>query len=112
MTDIATATRAREPLELNAECKRGLEAIAYHYNVTLDEMRSKALRFKQHCNARLDAYRYLRDVHGWQTTRIGAFFNRDHSTIVLAMQTEDQRIARRLRSKQPERRLIKAVGER
>lgn len=93
-----TLTRASARAQ-DDDYKIGLTAIARSHGLSLEEVRSK-MRFKAFVAARLECYRYLQG-RGWSTTRIGVFFNRDHSTVVQAVASDERRaeIAERVRKK-------------
>jgi len=89
---FGTLTRADARASLQLEWQRGLEEIARKHRLTLTELRSPR-RFKPHAEARRECYLYLQ-ARDWSTTRIGKLFNRDHTTIVVALASEDRRKAK------------------
>lgn len=70
---------------LSPETRAELEAIAGEYGHTLEILQRVKCNFKTVSAARRQCYAYLRYVREWSTPQIGALFNRDHSTIVVAM---------------------------
>lgn len=89
---------------------QGLNAIARAHGVTLQQIRGKR-RFKTFVAARLECYRYLQ-ARGWSTTRIGAYFHRDHSSVVQAVASEERRaeIARYAKARHEHYAKIRTAG--
>lgn len=95
---------------MNADTRKELESIARRHDTRLVELFSK-LTFRKLCEARRECYRFLHRERGWSTTQIGRLFNRDHSTIVWALDNRGTVEAKKARRKERYRR-IKAAGER
>ena len=88
--DKCTATRARAPFKFEWEIE--LELIAQKHSVPLAALREKG-RSKLLVAARKDCYRYLRDQREWSLPQIGKYFNRDHSTIIHSLRSDEDREA-------------------
>lgn len=66
-----------------------LDAVAEKHGFTLESLRLPH-RTTRAVEARADCYRYLR-TQGWSTPEIGALFNRDHTTVVWALDETGRR---------------------
>jgi len=107
----ATVTRASARAQ-DDDYKTGLTAIARAHGLSFEDVRSKR-RFKAFVAARLECYRYLQ-ARGWSTTRIGAYFHRDHSSVVQAVASAERRaeIAKYAKGRHVRYAAIRAAGER
>lgn len=74
---------------LSTRQRRDLGAIAASHGLYLERLQTKS-RTRRFCDARADCYRYLRK-EGWSTPQIGALFNRDHTTVVWALDETGRR---------------------
>ena len=71
--------------------------IAARHGVTVEQMLS-ALRFHHLVQARLELYRTLRRW-GWSLPAIGSFARRNHTTILAALRTPEEKAIRALAAK-------------
>lgn len=83
-----TATRAGETFKFDWESE--LELIAEKYSVPLSALRGKG-KLRVLREARAECYRFLRDQRGWSLPKVGKYFNRDHSTIMHSLLSEEER---------------------
>ncbi|WP_135210382.1 helix-turn-helix domain-containing protein [Vitreimonas flagellata] len=67
----------------NDSARQALRAIEREFGVSLEEMKS-ASRRRHIVRARWAAFRVLR-MRGWSTPKIGALFNRDHTSVLYAL---------------------------
>lgn len=68
--------------------KNRLKAIARSHGFDIHDLRVPCCR-DPHCLARLECYRFLRG-RNWSLPSIGAYFNRDHTTILYALTHADR----------------------
>lgn len=76
---------------LSTRWREALHAIADRHGLPFEELQGKQ-RFKPHVEARRECYRYLQ-AEGWSTPEIGGLFNRDHTTVVIALLDSAERRA-------------------
>ena len=67
-----------------ANAKRLVAAVAAEHGVTVNDIMGEC-RTKGIVEARWEAMRAVKKETGWSTTRIGAFFHRDHTTVMHAL---------------------------
>ena len=60
--------------------------VAEHHGVTLEDIKS-ARGSLETARARQEAYVALLELLGWSTTKVGRFFDKDHSTVVVGRQS-------------------------
>lgn len=94
LPDSQTLTPARAGVSSPRDLiNQALTAIARKHGITLEKLKSKS-RLAACVEARRDAYRMLHAApYNWSTPRIGAYFGRDHSTVVYAIAPEERREA-------------------
>lgn len=107
MTNTEHATRAHASFKFDWEIE--LELIAQQHSVPLSALRANG-RSKLLVAARKDCYRYLRDQRGWSLPQIGKYFNRDHSTIIHSLRSEEDH-AEALRAMRLRKRVAKQWGD-
>lgn len=90
------------------ETRAALEAIAAEHGLTLDQLISPN-KFRRYVAARRECYRYLHEVRGWSTPQIGKLFRRNHSTIVVALDSHGRAEERRAAKREYAR--VRAAGE-
>jgi chromosomal replication initiation ATPase DnaA len=81
---------------LSERWNRDLEVIASLHGFTLKRLINEG-KFGKLCVARKDCYAYLRE-QGWSYPEIGGLFNRDHTTVLYALEPEERQRAKNERA--------------
>lgn len=63
-----------------------IKKITQYYEVTLPQLRAKD-RKREIVLARMICMCSLKQEHGWTLKKVGDYFNRDHTTVIHAIQT-------------------------
>lgn len=90
-------SQLRRPL--SERWRHDLEALAHLHGFTLERLQRRDGRFAPMIEARRACFAYLRE-QGWSYPQIGALFNRDHTTILYALQPDQRKADKNRRTMQ------------